>query len=111
MKVKFSPNCDDVAQHGDLTPGNIYRVIGLESDYIRLMSDEGLPYCYPSSLFTVVDDQWPSDWVRRSGEDGELYVSAQVLAEPGFFERYFDGDKEAHILLRKRLQKWRLGED
>lgn len=111
MKVQFTAISDDAVLHRDLTPGNVYRVIGLEADYIRLMSDEGLPYCYPSSLFTVVDDKWPNDWVVNRGEDGELYASPVSVAEPGFFEKFFDGDKEARITLRKRLQRWRTGED
>jgi hypothetical protein len=111
VKVKFDPNADETILHKDLTPNNVYRVISLEADYIRIMSDEGLPYCYPASLFVVVDNQWPRDWIAAFGEDGERYVAPEALSNPGFFELYFDGDKEAHLILRKRLQKWRSGED
>ena len=106
MKVKYAPGGGDVKQPTDLTPGNVYRVISWLVDDFRIINDQGMPYLYPSSLFTVVDDQWPDDWVVLYDEDGERYVSPAVFSEPGFFEDYFDGKKEAISIFRQRLRQW-----
>jgi len=111
MKVKFTPSDEEREQYKDLTPDNTYRVIGLEADDFRIMSDEGAPYCFPMEMFTVVDAHWPKDWVENISTGGLRWVTSQTLAEPDFFDRVFDGDKQARLTLRKRLQKWRTGED
>jgi len=111
MKPKFTPGDDDIAQYLDLTPNNVYRVIAIEGDHFRLMSHEGLPYCYPKFLFTMMDDKWPDDWIIKIDNVDEQYVYPKSLAEKGFFERYFDGNPDAILLLRKRLQMWHKGQD
>ncbi len=90
----------DGAIYNDLTIGNVYRVIGIEADYYRIMSDEGCPYLYPPELFTVVDPSEPQDWITTYGEEGERYAYPEALNAPGFFEDYFDDDKEAMRTLR-----------
>ncbi len=111
MKARFSPKNEDVDQHEDLTPGNVYRVIEWPLDSYRVMNDQGEPILYPSFLFIVVDDRWPDDWVVKYAEDGERYVSPAVFSEPGFFEDYFDGKKEAVTVFKRRLLQWRNGTD
>lgn len=111
MKVRPNPESDGVMSHTDLTPGNIYRVIELVVDDFRVMNDQGIPYLYPMSFFTVVDDQWPDDWIIRLGGGGERYVSPSCFADFRFFERYFDGEKEAVSIFRQRLRKWGAGKE
>ncbi len=110
MRVRFDAGLEQETNYKDLTVGNVYRVIGVVLDDFRLMSDEGLPYLYPASLFTVVDASEPADWVEIRGQNNERYCCAKELSG-NFFERYFDGDPAARLILRKYLQKWREGID
>jgi len=106
MNVKLTSskknNLDNVM---NLTPGRIYTVIGIEADDYRIRNDDGDPYLYPSTLFTVMDAQKPSDWVMDIGEDGEMYAYPPELNAPGFFEDYFDDDAGAILIFRRYLQK------
>jgi len=61
------------SKYRDLTPGNVYRVIGIEADDFRLMNDAGRPFLYPSSIFIIVDPSEPRDWKTGQGPDGERY--------------------------------------
>lgn len=88
MQVKlkaYSP------KYRDLTPGNVYRVIGIEADDFRIMNDVGQPYLYPHRLFRVVEASHNPDWKHTVGTEGEAYAYPRPLAAPGFFEDYFDG--------------------
>lgn len=86
--------------------GNVYRVIGLDVDSVRVMDDEGEPVLFPLSWFSVVDDKWPSDWIVTIGADGEQYVGPEILREDYFWERYFDGDRAAIQTFKRRLREW-----
>ncbi len=103
MKVRYSPAPTAADEYADLTPGNAYRVIGIEADDLRLLNDEGQPYLYPAGLFLVVDAREPADWETRYGEEGERYSYAAPMGAPGFFEDYFDGDRRCAAILRQYL--------
>lgn len=79
----------------DLSLNQPYAVIGIESDDLRILNDQGYPYLYPSSLFETIDFQEPADWIKMKGEDGEQYAYPPELNTIGFFEDYFDGDDQA----------------
>jgi hypothetical protein len=79
----------------DLTPKRDYHVIGIEADDLRILNDCGRPYLYSAALFKVVDDRYGDDWQVYQGDEGETYAYPPQLAEPGFFEDYFDGKPEA----------------
>ncbi len=83
------------ARHPDLTPGQPYVVLGIESDDLRILNDQGRPYLYAREIFTVVDAREPEDWVNERGEDNERYAYPPPLNPLGFFEDYFDGKPEA----------------
>lgn len=87
-----------------LTPGNVYRVIGIEADQYRIMNDVGRPYLYDPRLFRIVDPAEPRDWVSTFGEEGERYAYPPPLAKPGFFEDYFDGKRKALSVLHAYLE-------
>ncbi len=108
MKVRFAPAPSAKDDYPDLTQGNVYRVIGIEADDLRLMSDEGRPYLYPADCFEVVDPREPSDWETVYGEEGERYAYPRPFGAPGFFEDYFDGDRRCVAALHKYLaEAWR----
>lgn len=70
-------------------------VIGIEADTFRILNDEGRPYLYPARLFEVVNPREPADWATEFGEDGERYAYPPPLNSNGFFEDFFEADKEA----------------
>jgi hypothetical protein len=100
MKVRFKPGH---SKYLDLTPGNVYRVIGIEADHYRIMNDDGRPYLYPPKAFHVVDSKEPRQWRTWHGEDGEKYSYPADLREAGFFEDYFDGNRKAMATLHRYL--------
>jgi len=83
------------ARYPDLTPGQLYVVIGIEADDLRILNDQGHPYLYPARLFEVIDPREPDDWVTEFGEDGERYAYPPPLNKSGFFEDFFDAKKGA----------------
>ncbi len=83
------------SRYPDLTPGQLYVVIGIEADDLRILNDQGRPYLYPVRLFETVDPREPDDWVTEFGEDGERYAYPPPLNSCGFFEDFFDAKKEA----------------
>jgi hypothetical protein len=83
------------SRYPDLAPGQPYVVLGIEADDLRILNDQGRPYLYPYTLFTVVDAREPADWMSERGEDNERYAYPPPLNSSGFFEDYFDGKPEA----------------
>src|SRR5271163_4342237 len=100
MKVRFK---NARSKFRDLTPGNVYRVIGIEADQYRIMNDVGRPYLYPPAAFQVVDAKEPRGWRVWHGDDGEKYAYPPELGQPGFFEDYFDGNRKAMATLHRYL--------
>ena len=83
------------SHYPDLTTGQLYGVIGIEADDLRILNDQGRPSLYPARLFEVVDSREPDDWITEFGEDGERYAYPPPLNRCGFFEDFFDAKKEA----------------
>ncbi len=84
-------------EYPDLTPNQHYVVIGIEAGDFRILNDAGRPFLYDASLFDIVDAREPDDWVTEIGEDGERYAYPLPLNSVGFFEDFFDGDKDAIV--------------
>jgi hypothetical protein len=82
-------------EYPDLTPNQPYLVIGIEADDFRVLNDQGRPYLYPPELFEVVDPHEPTDWDSEVGEDGERYAYPPPLNQVGFFEDFFDDQRQA----------------
>ena len=80
------------AQYPDLRPNQLYAVIGIEADDLRILNDQGQPYLYPARLFEVLDAREPDDWVTQYGDEGERYAYPPPLNAIGFFEDFFDGE-------------------
>jgi len=100
MKVRFVPDEHERRKYLDLTPRNLYHVIGIEADDYRIMSDEGRPYLYPRRMFRVVNTDIPPNWKTYYDEDAKRYSYPPELCQPGFFEDFFDGVRKAEIALR-----------
>lgn len=83
------------SRYRDLTPGQLYPVIGLEADDLRILNDQGRPFLYPRRLFKVIDSHEPEDWVSERGDEGERYAYPADLNGQGFFEHFFDAKPKA----------------
>ena len=82
-------------RYRDLTFGQPYVVIGIEADEFRILNDAGRPFLYPPTLFSVLDNREPGDWVTEIGDDGERYSYPPSLNKSGFFEDFFDQKAKA----------------
>jgi len=82
-------------RYRDLTSGQLYLVIGIEADELRIINNAGRPFLYPPDLFSLVDTREPADWVTEFGDDGERYSYPPALNRPGFFEDFFDQKAKA----------------
>jgi hypothetical protein len=82
-------------RYADLSTKQLYLVIGIEADDLRILNDCGRPYLYPVRLFTVWDGREPEDWISQFGEDGERYAYPPGLNKSGFFEDFFDDKPRA----------------
>ena len=83
------------ARYRNLSVGQPYAVIGIEADEFRILNDAGRPFLYPPTLFSVLDNREPADWVTEIGDDGERYSYPRPLNKPGFFEDFFDQKAKA----------------
>ena len=99
MKVKSHLNVnnlpDDESRHPNLSPNTVYTVIGIDNDHFRVVNDSFEPVLYPKTIFDVLDNNIPSEWVRLDFDDGEYFIDPPEFAEIGFFESYFDGEDKA----------------
>lgn len=87
-----------------LTPDRYYRVLEIEADMYRLMSDDDHPVLYDPEHFTVVDSTIPPDWISEVGDDGELYADA--ASNPRYaWEAYHDGNLEAIRIVNEYLSR------
>lgn len=92
MIVKLKSN---ESLFSDLTSQQSYVVIGIEADDFRILNDDGRPYLYPQAAFEIENSCEPEDWISELGEEGERYAYPPALNSPGFFEDFFDDDKQA----------------
>lgn len=86
-----------ISTYPDLTPNQLYVVIGIEADDFRILNDAGRPFLYPPEIFSMIDAQEPNDWVTEFGEDRERYSYPPSLNKPGFFEDFFDEKRRAVV--------------
>jgi hypothetical protein len=85
-------------EYPDLTPSQYDVVIGIEADDFRILNDRGRPFLYEASLFGIIDPREPDDWIIEIGEDKERYAYPPPLNPVGFFEDFFDEEKEAVVI-------------
>jgi hypothetical protein len=112
MKVKSKHNIHnhivDDCNHQNLMPNKIYEVIGLDDEYYRIINELSEPVLYPKGLFDIIDSYIPNEWVQNWYSDNEYYIDPPELAEPGFYEDYFDGKIEAIETFKQFLSKFNL---
>jgi hypothetical protein len=73
----------------------VYRVVGIEADNLRIVSDSGEPVLFNAKAFEFVEPTKPLTWIVDRGRNGEQYAYPHELRHPpDFFERFFDYDME-----------------
>ncbi len=97
MKVRFKRGWRRT--FGTLTPGNVYRVIGIEGDMLRVIDDSGEPILFAPQAFDTIEAGEPADWISNRGDEGERYAYPPALGRPGFFEDWHDRDQQARSKL------------
>lgn len=99
MKLKSHANVNNLPDsescNPHLSPNTEYVVIGIDNENYRVVNDSLEPVLYPKTIFDVLDDSIPTDWVRTDFEDGEYFIDPPQFSEIGFFEDYFDGIESA----------------
>lgn len=105
MKVRLSSSLlpEEVLEYGDFIPGNIYRAIDIEGENLRIMSDDGRPYCFEKKLFEVVEPDIPDDWI----DQGNSCICPAEVSRSGFWEDYFEYETELFKVVREYLEGWR----
>jgi len=106
MKVKCCQLLDE--ETGDtlessswLTIGRIYHALSIHMEAggkldFRLIGNDGTtPAFHDAEQFEVVSDLIPSSWHVSSVPGSHFELAPKAWSEPGFWERYFDGDDEA----------------
>ncbi|MBJ6764430.1 hypothetical protein JGU66_26970 [Myxococcaceae bacterium JPH2] len=115
MLVKPLPNIHDPLPDGRTNPSIsadwLYVVTSIGPRDYRVVDVCGEPILIPISLFEVVDDWLPSDWVREvTVDESDEWVSwgRPELLTRGFFERWHDGDVRAMRLFAEiYAELWR----
>ena len=74
--------------------GVLLRVIG---------NDRQTPALFPGELFDVTDQSIPANWVVTKQNENGFVFGPRTWAEPGYWERYFDGDREAREVFKQEL--------
>ena len=89
--------------HHSLSKDKCYCVIGIESDYYRILNDQHDPCLYSPDLFDIIDSEIPDDWIVEYGGEGEMYAYPPQLNSPHFFEDYHNGSEVAKAVFEDYL--------
>lgn len=88
---------ESIDQSAWLTIGRVYQVFEIHVDKVgtikfRLISDDqSIPALHVATQFELVSGFIPSCWIIRFTPNANFKLIPKQWAEPGFWERYFDG--------------------
>lgn len=118
MLIKPRPNIHEPLEDGRTNPSinehKLYVVAELVMDDVRVVNERGEPILVPLSLFDVLDDWIPDEWVGEVEEDeGWDWCGPPEFAVRGFFERWHDDHPhemkvfaEVYERLWRHYEKW-----
>ncbi len=97
-----NPDTGEVVQHDSwLTVGKTYHVLSVfmkesgDTEY-RVIADDGVaPVMFKANQFKIVVPDLPDSWIANSKPGVYFELDPATWVEPGFWERYFDGEMEA----------------
>lgn len=91
--------------------GHEYDVLTLSVDskgkkYVRIQPEDGSgPGLFLLEQFEIADASIPCSWTIQINKKGGLTLGPKEWAEPGFWERYFDGDTQAATIFETERRK------
>lgn len=88
-----------------IKPGMVYDVIGLNWEMYRIIDEGKMPALYPKEYFDVIDPAIPNEWIWKRFEGNTYYADPPELAEPGFFERWYEHEESARKIFDEYLIK------
>ncbi len=92
-----------------LTVGKIYHVLSVILDAqgrwtLRLLADSqpgvGL---FPLEQFEIVSSKLSGRWIATWNNQGAFELTTEAWNEPGYWDRYFDSDSNAHATFDKEM--------
>lgn len=60
---------------------------------LQILDDEG-PTWWPMEMFESVSTRIPSNWIAQLRQDGSLHLAPESWLQPGFWEDFFDNQRE-----------------
>ncbi len=92
-----------------LKAGSEYLAVGIVVDPgrqidLRVVDDSGEPSLWPMAMFTVVDGHLTPEWAVLD-RAGALVIEPKEFLRPGYWERYWDRDREARRLFSEFVER------
>lgn len=73
---------------------------------LRIVADDGrTPILVEAPRFAMTPQRLPSSWACAIREGGVVELGPSSWLEPGFWERYFDGDSDAVQRFREEIAR------
>ena len=101
----------DVISAGWLTNGKEYTVLSILIDlngrmeYRLIGDDNNVPALYSYTLFETISGKIPNSWILNTFNTDCVELTPQTWAVDGFWEKYFDREKEAIALFEQEKEK------
>lgn len=72
---------------------------------LQIITDDGTPGWWDSTLFITTSSLIPANWVAYVTEGGIIEMGPEPWLRRGFWEAYFDQDRDARLIFDEELQK------
>lgn len=100
VKVINPTTNEEVLEHPGVRLHGEYRVLSIlvqpgRGAKFRIVTDDGTPALFNAAMFATSDGNLPPNWVVRASETGVVEIAPAKWLQPGFWERFFDGDPAA----------------
>lgn len=98
----------DGRTHPSISLDKVYIVTSYTQNDFQTVNDRGEPIFVPRSLFDIVDDWVPGDWIREVDNEGWYWCGPSQCSARGFFERWHEESvRERQVFADVYTQLWR----
>lgn len=114
MKVRLKEDAGQASNvRGWLRAGREYEVLAVEAasprgsgSLYRIQSEDNeTPALFEAELFVLSDAAIPSNWIVVQEPQTPIQLMPASWAEPGYWERFFDGDPQARTDYEAAVRK------